>query len=649
MTTILPRNLADNHLQSRIALPANRSSLPNPTSSISTPNAMNRSFDRDSVPSPYARGTTESLAPAPAQQGDHFAYDKAATHSRATSIPQTQADISKARYPPSASRSNPTTPRVFNHRDASYESTSSAASRRDSALSVAGSARTHAYKQSNLSSFSTPRMYNFSSPSILRSAELGHSDDGSISTTAPSTVWDELDDLKSRIKKLELTGRLPPSSGQAIRPSGERPPTATTTATTMSTSPKRGRQISGAYSEEQGEYNHEEAHPLLHAALAKSKTILNTEIYKALENAAQDALAVASMVGSDGRQGYISSGQSVVGGAGGSIADRQLRRKADSMCRSLTELCIALSDSPQSPPGTANKARPTSRGNELAPQMQTASERERELKRNEIAQGVVNRVKASPSRALSRLEARRNSLLRDAPQISPRFDPGLSLNATPGQPNASALAGRRTSLLLGRGRAGTEERELEDSRMEDADNYRGPSRANTEIGVSRGEKRAERLRPSPRERTPAYSSLMTDREREREQERIEKERERERPVSTVSNLPVRRTYAHLGSATNSPSVMANRRRYLDRERGTPDRDTSSVMERLALDRGNLSRLQNSEVVGINRTRSLAGASGAVSRLRARSNVLGQKNDSNDTINSTRAETGGYNHTRSFGL
>jgi hypothetical protein len=36
------------------------------------------------------------------------------------------------------------------------------------------------------------------------------------SQTAPSTVWDELDDLKSRIKKLELTGKIPPTSSAAL-------------------------------------------------------------------------------------------------------------------------------------------------------------------------------------------------------------------------------------------------------------------------------------------------------------------------------------------------------------------------------------------------------------------------------------------------
>ena len=72
-----------------------------------------------------------------------------------------------------------------------------------------------------------------------------------------------------------------------------------------------------------GEYNDAEAHPLLHAAMAKSKAILNPEIYKSLENTANDALGVASMVGSDGRQAHFSSGASVIGGTGGSIADRK--------------------------------------------------------------------------------------------------------------------------------------------------------------------------------------------------------------------------------------------------------------------------------------------------------------------------------------
>ncbi|KAL1961383.1 hypothetical protein VTO42DRAFT_111 [Malbranchea cinnamomea] len=54
---------------------------------------------------------------------------------------------------------------------------------------------------------------------------------------------------------------------------------------------------------------------------------------------------------------HASGGLSVVNGASGS--DRQMRRKADSVCRSLTELCLALSE--DQPPVPASNPRPSSR------------------------------------------------------------------------------------------------------------------------------------------------------------------------------------------------------------------------------------------------------------------------------------------------
>ncbi len=571
---------------------------------------MTRRDSQKTVTDRYTRGSTESPAALPSKQAERFAYDKGATHNRATSIPQTQADINKSRYPPSAPRSDPTTPRVFNY-SSPYDTQPSIANRRGSEPDTLPARASHAYKQSNLSSYSTPRMYNFSSPAAPRASGPGHSDDGSASTTAPSTVWDELDDLKSRLRKLELTTKAPPISGRAVSGS-ERPPTATTTATTMSTSPKqRARNLSQSYDDG---YSEGEPHPLLHAALAKSKNILNTEIYKALETTAQDALAVASMVGSDGRQGYnISSGQSVVGGTiGGSLADRQLRRKADSMCRSLTELCIALSDMPQSRLGSSGRdtARPISRGKELALQIKANNEA-RELPKTR-----------ADTRAVSRFEARRNSLLREAgtPQISPRA--GELLVSRDREPAASVMGGRRTSLLLNR-RRGAGESEDEEFRRDISSDYQPISRAATEIGMGAGVKR---MRPSP-----VYSSqtAIEERQRQREAERAEREQnqDRERPLSTISSLPVRRTYSVISSAANSPSALAGGRRYLDRERGTlqQERGTNSVMERLAVDRGTrASMLQNMEAAGLNRTRSNGArvASG------------------NETINSTRAEVSG---------
>ena len=418
-------------------------------------------------------------------------------------------------------------------------------------------------------------------------------DDGTTSTTAPSTVWDELDDLKSRIRKLELTGKPPATSGAAVsRATGERPPTATTTATTISTSPKRGRGASTSIVDTSGDAAHAgEAHPLLHAALAKSKTMLTPELYRALEVTASDALAVASMVGSVGQP--ISSAQSVIGVNGGSIADRQLRRKAESMCRSLTELCIALSDA-STQLGPSSAVRPMSRGKELQIQVEASEPSPRTLI---SANDALARTKQSPSRALSRLEARRSSLLATSALPSPRFNPPEpNTSTTNNAPSQSSLAGRRTSTMLRRQRAGTEERDIE----EDSAPFRAPSRATTEIGGF--------TRNAPREYT-SQQPLP------------------ERAPSTISSLPARRQYLSTLSPTSTiPSLTAGRR-YLDRS--TPERDSGSVVGRLAEERGQRleerqrvpsSVSQGADLGGLGRTRSLAAPS--TTRARARTSGIG---------------------------
>ncbi|KFY85870.1 hypothetical protein V500_08068 [Pseudogymnoascus sp. VKM F-4518 (FW-2643)] len=586
-----------NRRTSRIALPNNRSSLPPLTNSY--PNLMpRRGSDLQSVSTSYSSRGNESTPQS--QRTDRQSYN-AYSHGRAASSPASPLDLNKSRYPPSSTRTTPVTPRVFNTREPTYEAQSSASGRRPSIPESTGGSqvRGHAYRQSNLSSFSTPRMYN-SSPLVGRMAEpeitpepaavADSTDDGTTSTTAPSTVWDELDDLKSRIRKLELTGKPPATSGAAVsRATGERPPTATTTATTISTSPKRGRGASTSIVDNTNDAAHAgEAHPLLHAALAKSKTVLNPDLYKALENAASDALGVASMVGSVGQP--ISSGHSVIGPNGGSIADRQLRRKAESMCRSLTELCIALSDT-TSQLVAAAPARPMSRGKELQAQVEESEPSPRQL----IAPNdALSRAKQSPSRALSRMEARRSSLLATSALPSPRFNAPENPLPTPRfnppentTPTQSSLAGRRTSIMLRRQRAGTEERETEDSEIQ----FRAPSRATTEIGFARN---------SPREYT-SQQPLP------------------ERAPSTISSLPARRQYFSNLSPSSTIPTLSSQRRYLDRS--TPERDTSSVAGRLAEERGQrlpVSVTQSMDA-GINRTRSMANPGG---RVRARSSVVG---------------------------
>jgi hypothetical protein len=463
-------------------------------------------------------------------------------------------DLNRSRhYGGSNSLSSLTTPRAPASREISPESQVSYGGRRPSVPDSVLPARTSSYRQSNLS-YSYPRTYN-SSPLVSRTGDV-HSTpetqravegtESTVSTTAPSTVWDELEELKSRIHRLELTGgKLPATSGAAIsRASNERPPTATTTVTTMSSSPKRGRgnSISPIDSVEVPPVD---TQPLLHSALAKSKPLLSPDVYKALETTASDALAIAAMMGTSGQLGPISSSQSTVGGGSGPVSDRQVRRKADSMCRSLTELCLALSEAKNEPVPASNDQvalRPSSRDD------QTITNLEVNKTQRPSQSADLTRGQSSP-RALSRLEARRSSLLATSSLPSPRYAPSEA-----GTPTKSSMAGRRTSLLLHSRRAGTEE--LED---EDESRFRAPSRANTDIG---------RLRNSPKEYTSQQP--MPDL----------------RPSAIPSALP-RRHYASMSlSDTAAPPVSAlpspGNRRYLDR--ATPDRDTASVLGRMADDR-----------------------------------------------------------------
>ncbi|KAI9646205.1 hypothetical protein NHQ30_005645 [Ciborinia camelliae] len=373
--------------------------------------------------------------------------------------------------------SNPTTPRT-NNREGDFDPY---AGRRPSVQDRSITA----YRQSNLSnSYSVPRTTTYhSSPLVAQPMEIGEQLEtqrategtaSTVSTTAPSTVWDELDDLKSRIHRLELTGKLPTTSGAAVlRATHERPPTATTTETTMSTSPKRGRGNSISPTEAPSmDMSKAENHPLLRSALANSKSLLDPEIYKSLEATAYDALAISAMMGTSGQPGPISSSQSSVGGARSTVSDRQVRRKADSLCRSLTELCLSLSERrPNDPDTTVTQIRQNNHGQDSEIRQTIEPVSPRQPSSSDLA-----KLKPSP-RSYSRLEARRSTLLATNVLPTLRYPPPE--NTTPTQ---SLAAGRRTSLLLRSRRAETEDpQETIEAR------FRAPSRAQTDLG-RRGER-----------------------------------------------------------------------------------------------------------------------------------------------------------------
>ncbi|KAL8928133.1 MAG: hypothetical protein Q9172_001043 [Xanthocarpia lactea] len=311
-------------------------------------------------------------------------------------------------YLPSDFSSKPafTTPRVrkYSNRETSPEAPASSGRRQSTAEARSG-ARPRTYKSSTRSHISGN--YCDSSPIALetRVHRSIHPDDteSTTSTTAPSTVWDELDDLKSRIRKLELTGKLPSSSGAAIAgAANDRPRTATTTMTTASSSPKdkRPRNVSPEASTVKGT-DASSLHPLLHSSLAKAKPLVNSKVYRALETTASDALTLAAMTGASNSTGPNASAQDI-----SRINDGQFRRKADGLCRSLTELCIVLSEEKSSTEGSAFNARTGSR--EDAQDNTTRAPPPEDPPRLRASSQDPDRPS---SRIISRLEARRTSLL----------------------------------------------------------------------------------------------------------------------------------------------------------------------------------------------------------------------------------------------
>ncbi|KAK0623525.1 hypothetical protein B0T14DRAFT_390587, partial [Immersiella caudata] len=550
--------------------------------------------------------------------------------STTTTIVETSARPQIARTP---LRPSPITPRQISFQDPTPDTGSAYRRRQSVTESNAGTtvSRPSQYRNPNLALGGQGRTYN-SSPLVPRSTGLqkdepqpsvevgGHGVEGtesSASTTAPSTMWDELDDLKSRIHRLELTGKAPSTSGAAMsRASDDRPPTATTNATTISASPKRGSGPGASQPDASSTTSSQrEAQPILLSALSKTKGIVSNDVFCAIEAAATDALALTTMVGVPGQLGPISSGASMIGGVN-NVTDRQLRRKADSICRSLTELCIALAD--EAGPTKAGQSASAPREKELEPLTSPTVTKFAPLPPQRRPSTLVDSTPTKPAimspRAPTSLEQRRLTMLASATLPSPRYA------LAPLTPVESTGAGRKTSLLLSRTRrAGTEEpeevtgrgsslllrtrragtEEPEESREapqgrktsllvrsrklsnddEDEPRFRVPSRAITEVNSFRTTPREANTQSqaSPPDSNPLGSSALP--------------RRRLLPSSLNPRL-----------VTPATPSSASSRRYFDRP--TPDRETNTVAEKLAEDRGQR-QFSLSQTAVLNRTGSIS--------------------------------------------
>ena len=380
---------------------------------------------------------------------------------------------------------------------------------------------TNGHHSSPLGGHSDQRVHQESEPSTPRAEET----DSTLSTTAPSTVWDELDDIKSRIRKLEVTGIIPTLSGAPTSNGyGDRPRTATTIVTTasLSSAVDQNEAVASAM-HNAGEGSLASIHPLLHSALAKSKMSLNPNIYKVLEATAIDALTLALMTSSAGAQNYSVNPSSTVGGM--AVIDRQLRRKADNMCRSLTELCIALSEEQAEKDGSGAGSRPGSNNAVSARQQREDSVEDAKF---QWAPNLDPEFRPG-SRIMNRLESRRTSMLGLHANYSPKERP----QDIPTPPHTSRPVASR------QGSNSTVLRRRQTNNDEEQNPARPVSRAMTEAG------------PSPRERTSReYTSQHP------------LPSQSKRSPSVQSSHPARRSY-FLTQSPLTPTIQPGNRRYLD--------------------------------------------------------------------------------------
>ncbi|KAI4191559.1 MAG: hypothetical protein LQ346_004746 [Caloplaca aetnensis] len=462
-----------------------------------------------------------------------------------------------------SSKASFTTPRA---RDSSFHETSPEFSdlygRRPSITESTSGLPSRSYKQAGRS-YLSGNHYN-SSPLMNTSPQVDpvrrqqsfrlDGTESTISTTAPSTVWDELDDLKSRIRKIELIGKLPSSSGAAISGAvNGRPRTASTTMTTASISPKRRHANVSPDASTVKDTNTSSFHPLLHSALAKARDWIDPKAYKALESTASDALTLAAMTGNP-----KPTGEAAVQNAPQTI-DRQIRRKADSLCRSLTELCIVLSEEKSSKEPAISTSRPGSRvGRKLSTDLQTPEN-------PQTLRSTSQEPERSSSRIMSRLEARRTSLLAANTSTPPnaqnhKLDSPLIHQEASTPTQRPTLTDHTSSALLHRRRT-----------VDGNTNSGSPTYSvnNSNRPLSRAAATTTDQRPSPV--TRLSSTTTTTEQRPSHTTRISREYTSQHPLPTLSSASSSQQQHHSPSIRSSlpSSSTTSRRSYFPTNNNSP--------------------------------------------------------------------------------
>ena len=417
------------------------------------------------------------------------------------------------------------------------------------------------------------------------------------SQTAPSTVWDELDDLKSRIKKLELTGKIPSTSSAAVMGGGsgsDRPRTATTAPTTIDSSPKQQRKSDSdvrtgtqdAKSSAPGALTLADIHPTLHAALTKAKALLSAPLYRTLEATANDALQLVAMTGSAGPQGTTFSAASIINGV--TVSDRHIRRKADTVCRNLTDLCLALCEGKHEAPSIVSSPVAIEAPSRVSVPKSKYS-------RSSLAYGED--LSKIGNRPMSRLEARKSSIFGlqpgssalSSPQASPEDVSISEYEATPSQPqrlpevrHQSRLTNRLSAPRL--------------DRYDEEDEMRAPSRAVTEIGSFRS--------PHSQQQSPRDYNTLTNKLPQRSPSL------RESLTARRSNAAAYETNREI-PRVSSMNLDASRRRFTRDstpqvlEEEADEQDDQSQYRRRTISIGNQYSSRRAVDIGASRTSSLS--------------------------------------------
>ncbi|KAH9845079.1 LPXTG-motif cell wall anchor domain protein [Teratosphaeria destructans] len=443
------------------------------------------------------------------------------------------------------------------------------------------------------------------SPAESSEPKRSQDDSGSADSDTADTVWDELDDLKSRIKRLELTGKMPSSSSAAISgSSSERPRTATTAPTTIGSSPQQERKQSQPESEageedtagmktapqSRPQSRHQPQspttghtvggpsaaglHPLLHSGLAKAKSLLNGTLYRALEASAADALQLAAMAGSAGPQGTTFTAASAITGM--TVSDRAVRRKADSMCRNLTDLCLALCE------GKHEALNVTSvTASPVTVEVPKASPIIR-YSRSSI--GPDEDISKSSKRPMSRLEARRSSILgiqRSTSISSSRRESNTDLSASEyeGTPSHSQALPRelrrvaRASSRLLSVRAPV----FDDVSGDDDPTVRPVSRAMTDVGKLRAGSAVQSQPLSPQSpQTPQSGSLREAIAARRANSGAYDQNREGKRVASMSSEAARRRW----NRESTPAVREEEEDYEGKAQGPDIKPLSSPRRRI---------------------------------------------------------------------